>query len=83
VQYIQADTNLLFIYEQKSRIITRMTMTEMLHILPSERFVRVHKSYIVAIDAIQKIERHQLTLFKAQIPIGESYRERLEQLLLR
>jgi len=83
IQYIQSDTNLLFIYERNRRVITRMTMTEMLSLLPSERFIRVHKSFIVAIDAIQKIERHQLTLAKGNVPIGELYREGLERLLLR
>jgi DNA-binding LytR/AlgR family response regulator len=83
VQYIQSDTNLLFIYERTRRVITRMTMTEMLSLLPAERFIRVHKSYIVAVDSIQKIERHQLVLEKTAIPIGELYREGLERLLLR
>ena len=83
VQYIQSDTNLLFIYERNRRVITRMTMTEMLSLLPAERFIRVHKSYIVALDSIQKIERHQLVLEKTAIPIGELYREGLERLLLR
>ncbi|WP_273214363.1 LytTR family DNA-binding domain-containing protein [Runella zeae] len=59
-----------------------MTVTELLRILPAERFLRVHKSYIVAIDAILKIERHQLVLPKITIPIGESYRESVERLLL-
>lgn len=83
VQYIQSDSNLLFIYESQRRVITRMTMMEVLRLLPAERFVRVHKSYIVAINAIQKIERHQLVLPKADIPIGELYREALERLLLK
>jgi DNA-binding LytR/AlgR family response regulator len=83
VQYIQSDTNLLFIYERNRRVITRMTMTEMLSLLPAERFIRVHKSYIVSVDSIQKIERHQLALTKATIPIGELYRDSLERLLLR
>lgn len=83
IQYIQSDTNLLFIYERNRRVITRMTLTEMLSLLPAERFIRVHKSYIVAIESIQKIERHQLVLAKVTIPIGELYRESLERLLLR
>ncbi|MCP1383679.1 hypothetical protein [Runella salmonicolor] len=43
----------------------------------------MHKSFIVAIESIQKIERHQLTLTKGNVPIGELYREGLERLLLR
>jgi len=83
VLYIQSDTNLLFIHERQRRITTRMTLAEMLDSLPAERFARVHKSYIVALDAVQKIEKHQLTLGKQAIPLASAYRERIEERLLK
>ena len=83
VLYIQSDTNLLFIHERQRRITTRMTLAEMLDMLPAERFARVHKSYIVALDAVQKIEKHQLTLEKHSIPLASAYRERIEERLLK
>lgn len=83
VQFIQSDTNLLFIHEGQRRITTRMTVQEMLQQLPPERFVRVHKSYIVSLAAVQKIEKHQLTLGKHCIPLAAAYREEIEERLLR
>lgn len=83
VLFIQSDTNLLFIHEEQRRITTRMTVQEMLQQLPSERFARVHKSYIVALAAVQKIEKHQLTLGKHLIPLAAAYREEIEERLLR
>lgn len=81
VQYIQSDTNFMFIHEREQKVMTRMTMAEMMTLLPSNRFIRVHKSYIVSIDRIKKIERHQITLDKVVIPIGKSYQVNIEQLL--
>lgn len=83
VLYIQSDTNLLFIHEQNRRISTRMTIAEMLSTLPPDQFIRVHKSYIVALKAIRKIERHQLTVGPTTIPLAGSYRDTVEQRLLR
>lgn len=83
ILYIQSDTNLLFIHEPARKICTRMTIAEMLGILPADDFIRVHKSYIVSLKAIRKIERHQLTVGSATIPLSGSYREVLEQRLLR
>ncbi len=83
VLYIQSDTNLLFIHEQNRRISTRMTIAEMLSTLPPDQFIRVHKSYIVALKAIRKIERHQLTVGSVTIPLAGSYRDAVEQRLLR
>lgn len=84
VTYIQSDTNLLFIHHaDQTKVTTRMTLTEMLDLLPSEAFIRVHKSFIVATRAIQKIERHQLMVGKTAIPLAGTYREQVEKRLLR
>jgi two-component system, LytTR family, response regulator len=75
VLYVQSDTNLLFIYERGRRTTTRMTIGELLDLLPPDQFLRVHKSYIVAARAVQKVERHQLTVGGALIPLAASYRD--------
>ncbi|OGX82758.1 LytR/AlgR family response regulator transcription factor [Hymenobacter coccineus] len=82
VLYIQSDTNLLFIHEHDRQVSTRMTLADMLATLPADDFIRVHKSYIVALKAIRKIERHQVTVGTATIPLAESYREALQSRLL-
>ena len=45
--------------------------------LPSDRFVRVQKSYIVQIPKIEAIERSHIIIGKDRIPIGEAYQESL------
>jgi two-component system, LytTR family, response regulator len=82
ILYIQSDTNLLFIYERNRKITTRMTLNEMLAQLPPERFLRIHKSYLVALKAIQKLERHQVTVGNVTIPLAGSYKNELEERLL-
>lgn len=82
VLYIQSDTNLLFIHQPGRTTVTRMTISRLLELLPPDEFVRVHKSYVVALRAIQRIERHQITVGNTCIPIAASYRELLEKKLL-
>ncbi|MEZ4883634.1 MAG: LytTR family DNA-binding domain-containing protein [Chitinophagales bacterium] len=44
--------------------------------LPTDRFMRIHKSYIVAIDQIKTLEGNMLDIGKKEsLPIGASYRE--------
>ncbi|MEO6980747.1 MAG: LytTR family DNA-binding domain-containing protein [Mucilaginibacter sp.] len=57
ITYIEAGDNYLSIYEGEKRTLTRMTLSELLAKLPPDAFQKVHKSYIVAIDKIEKIER--------------------------
>ena len=80
--YIRSDTNLLFFHQEEKTVSTRMTISKALDILPKGAFVRVHKSYIVALHAIRKIERHQLTVGEDQIPLASSYKEEVQRLLL-
>ncbi|RRA99921.1 LytR/AlgR family response regulator transcription factor [Larkinella rosea] len=82
VLYIHSDTNLLFIHEQNRQVSTRMTLAEMVGILPADQFIRVHKSYVVALKAIRKLERHQVTVGTIAIPLATTYRQMLEQRLL-
>jgi DNA-binding LytR/AlgR family response regulator len=44
--------------------------------LPSENFVRVHRSYIVAIDKIEEIEHKRIKIGQMRIPIGETFAKR-------
>ncbi len=58
-------------------ILSLMRMKALQEQLPSERFVRVQKSYIVQIDKIEAIERNHIIIGKDRIPIGETYQEAL------
>jgi len=44
--------------------------------LPQDRFFRIHRSYIIAIDRVREARRNEVTLDDmTKLPVGESYRE--------
>ncbi|HCI55861.1 MAG TPA: LytTR family DNA-binding domain-containing protein [Bacteroidales bacterium] len=49
--------------------------------LPGEKFMRVHKSFIVNLDKINTIERCRIVFGKTYIPIGEQYKEKFQKYL--
>ncbi len=77
LQYVESDGNYLTFQETGKKLLTRMTIGEAIELLPADRFMRVHKSYIVSLARIEKIERHQLTIGTAQIPLSGSYKDEL------
>ncbi|UYZ57619.1 LytR/AlgR family response regulator transcription factor [Hymenobacter latericus] len=73
ILYLEAAGNYVtFVLAGKS-ILTRMTINELVDLLPAQRFVRVHRSFIVAKDRIDRIERHQVSIGGKWVPLGASY----------
>jgi DNA-binding LytR/AlgR family response regulator len=81
ILYIEGLKNYVSIYTKTQRIITLQTMKQLEEILPPNRFLRVHKSYIVAIDKINSIERQEIHINDRIIPIGITYQEQFFKLL--
>ncbi|MFI3321459.1 MAG: LytTR family DNA-binding domain-containing protein [Rikenellaceae bacterium] len=71
-----------FYTESSSKpILSLMNLKKAEDILPSDQFIRVHRSYIVRKDKIRVIERNQIIFDKVRIPIGESYKSQLGEYL--
>ncbi|MEC3880709.1 LytR/AlgR family response regulator transcription factor [Parapedobacter sp. 10938] len=73
IDYLEATGNYVNFVLGDSQLLSRMTITECEALLPADRFVRIHRSFIAAIDNVRKIERHQLTINGSILPIGASY----------
>jgi len=56
---------------------TLATFGELEQQLPADRFVRVHKSYLVALDKIERLERDTLRIAARRIPVSETYKKQL------
>ena len=77
ILYLEKDGNYITVYLKDKKILIRENMTDIFAIVPAEEFVRVHKSFVVAIKHIKMIEVHQVIVNGEKIPIGSTYREQL------
>lgn len=75
VLYIEGLKDYISIYTKTERVITLQNMKRMEETLPSTQFIRVHKSYIIAFDKIESIERSRISICGKIIPIGDTYRD--------
>ena len=76
--FVESEGNYLMFYEGDKKVVTRMTIAEGLSQLPASHFMRVHKSYIVNLKHIDKIERHQVLVGdKLPVPLSPGYRDEL------
>jgi len=77
VLYVESAGNYMNFVTSDARIMTRMSIAEALEMLPREKFVQVHRSFIVARDKIDRMDRQQVWIAAVSIPIGASYGDRL------
>lgn len=75
ILFIEGLKDYVSIYTKTERIITLQSMKKIDEGLPDHRFVRVHKSYIVALDKIESIERSRISIADKIIPIGDTHRD--------
>ena len=79
--YIEGQHEYVSFYTKGKRITALYSLKSLEEQLPADRFVRVHKSYIISIANISEIEQVSVTCAGQKIPIGGSYREQLLQRL--
>ncbi|WP_417173373.1 LytR/AlgR family response regulator transcription factor [Alistipes finegoldii] len=75
ILFIEAYGDYVKIHLTDGRIVLSLQRLSAFESKLSDDFVRVHRSYIVAIDKIDVIERRRIRIGKAMIPISESYQE--------
>jgi DNA-binding LytR/AlgR family response regulator len=61
-------------------VITRMTMKAVEELLPSSRFIRIHKSYIAAMDFITTVRKTSVMMGTQELPVSDTYQEALMKL---
>nr|MBP9553557.1 LytTR family transcriptional regulator DNA-binding domain-containing protein [Bacteroides sp.] len=62
-------------------ILSLMSMKSMEELLPANRFMRVHRSYIVQKEKIRIIDRGRIVFDKTYIPISDSYKQAFQSFL--
>jgi two-component system, LytTR family, response regulator len=73
ILYLEAAGNYVNFVVKDRSVLSRYTFLEVIVLLPENKFVRVHRSFIVAINKMEKVERHQVTIGNKKIPVSEAY----------
>ena len=82
--YVAAMKDYVMIYVdgQKNPLITHMTMNAMEEMLPAQKFMRIHRSYIVSVDRIRSVDRNNCVYIGDQIiRVTETYIDRFNEFL--
>jgi DNA-binding LytR/AlgR family response regulator len=75
VIYVEGLANYVILHTCDKQYITYITFKGIEEKLPKDRFIRIHKSYLVSLNAINCIEGNELKLNKIALPISKYYKE--------
>lgn len=80
--YIEGLKDYAKVYTQAGNILTLKSLKAIEKMLPASDFVRVHRSYIIAIKKIKMISRNQIVLSNdVSIPLSEGYKDELNNIV--
>jgi DNA-binding LytR/AlgR family response regulator len=82
VLYIEALQNYAVIYTTNKKLITYLTMTSLEQQLPKDRFLKVHKSFIVSVPQIKAIDGNELLIGEARVPVSRNLKEEVMNQIL-
>ena len=77
IKYIEGLGDYITLHTTNGKILSLERMKNMDEILPSNNFIRIHKSYIISIAQIDYLEKGRVIINKEYLPIGESYKEKV------
>ncbi len=77
ILYLESDKNYVNLMMADRKVMALLSMDQALAMLPPGRFMRIHKSYIVALGHITVVEKHSVFIGKVELPIGDSFRKAL------
>ncbi len=83
ILYVEGLKDYVKIYEEgmSKPVLSLMSMKAMEELLPSSRFMRVHRSYIVQKEKIRIVDRGRIVFDKTYIPISDSYKQAFQDYL--
>jgi DNA-binding LytR/AlgR family response regulator len=77
IEYLEALADYVQINTNKERYTVLSTMKSISNRLPEDKFLRVHRSYIVSLSKIERLDDNMIVLGGKSIPVSRSYRENL------
>jgi len=81
ILYVESCGNYVQFVMVNTKIASRLTMSEAVDLLPPAKFIRIHRSYIVATNQIKKMDKKSVWINQTELPIGVAYLTDVEKII--
>ena len=73
ILFVEGVKDYIRIHTTKEKIMTLLSFARLTELLPEQKFSRVHRSFVVALDKIEHIEKNRIRIGDQNIPISDTY----------
>lgn len=81
ILYIEGLKDYVTIHTRQQKVVTLQRLKTLEEQLPADKFIRVHHSFIVALDAIDHIHKGEVQIGQTMIPISDSYKKTVKDII--
>ena len=81
ILYVEGLKDYVVIHTRTQKIVTLQRLKSLETQLPADRFIRIHHSYIIALDAIDVVHKGEVQIGAALIPVSDSYRKSFREFI--
>lgn len=74
VCYLESVKNYVILHTQAEEIITYNTLKYFEENLPQSRFIKIHRSYLVSLNSIEKTDSNEVWVLGKSLPLGDTYK---------
>lgn len=82
VLFFESEKDYVFIYTVQKRYLTLLSLKQLEKELPPERFLRVHRSFLVSLEKVELVDGNQLVIKDKRIPVSRSLQETIFNTLI-
>ena len=81
ILYIESLGDYVIVFTTEMKIVTKERISHLLELLPADRFIQIHRSYIVSVDKIESVGPGFVEIRKKKLSIGRNYKKELLELM--
>jgi len=75
--YIESMGDYVRFFLEEKKIVTLLSLSKMIELLPEQKFIQIHRSYIINFEKINFIQNNIISIGQYQLPISKSRKKEL------
>jgi DNA-binding LytR/AlgR family response regulator len=81
ILYVEGLKDYVTIFTKTQKVVTLQRLKTLEEQLPEQKFIRIHNSYIVSLDAIDAIHKEKVLIGQTYLPISDTYRRAFKEFI--